>query len=103
LTLFPNTTLFRSRREKYADCRGEQAASIRANANQALAEGRPLKRFTGVILDADQTAYDLDWREGDIVTVTYRGQQYETMVRAVEILLTKEGQDIVRGRVEVIE
>jgi len=93
-----------NRREKFADARNETTSNGVANkAEEVLNESRPLKRFTGSLLDTPQARYGVDWFFGDKVEISYRGIQFQGIVKALRIKMDKEGNEIITAKVEVTD
>jgi len=91
-----------NRREKFADARNETTANGVANKAEAvLNDNKPLKRFTGTLLDTPQSRYGVDWFFGDKVEVSYRGIQFQGIIKALKIKLDREGNEIITAKVEV--
>ena len=98
-----NRSLF-GRREAFQDARGEDSANGRtASANARLAEGRPRVKFSGKIVDSEGTKYGLHWRFGDKLSAIYRGQQYDGVVKAVEVKVDSTGKEEIEARLETVE
>lgn len=92
-----------NRREKFADARNESSTDGVVNkAEEVLQENRPLKRFTGKLLDTPQARYGVDWFFGDKVEISYRGIQFQGIAKALKIKLDKEGNEIFYVKVEVL-
>jgi hypothetical protein len=90
------------RREGFADARNQKTeAGITAQANKLLAEGRPVKRFGGRILDSGEYRYGIDWDFGDMVTAEYRGKQFDATISTVHIRVDEFGQEHLDCRLEV--
>jgi len=91
-----------NRRERFADARNETTSNGVANAaEEILNEYRPLKRFTGYLLDTPQSRYGVDWFFGDKVEVSYRGIQMQGIVKALKIKLDKDGNEYIDAKVEI--
>lgn len=92
-----------NRREAFADARNETTtAGLNAKGDAALQASRPRLRFSGALLDSEQTRYGIDWSFGDKVTVEYRGFQFSGMIRAVRLELSEDGEDTVDCKVEAV-
>ena len=51
--------------------------------NTLLNEGKPKNIFSGRIVDAPGCLYGREWGFGDLLTISYLGQQYSVMVKAI--------------------
>jgi hypothetical protein len=92
-----------NRREVFADARNETlVAGVTGKAFAALKAGRPRMRFSGSLLDTEQTRYGIDWSFGDKVTVEYRGIQFSGMIRAVRLELNEDGDETVDCKIEAV-
>lgn len=90
-----------NRREVFVDARNETStAGLTAKGDAALQASRPRLRFSGALLDTEQTRYGIDWQFGDKVTVEYRGFQFGGMIRAVRLELNDDGDETVDCKVE---
>lgn len=87
-----------NRREGFKDSRNESStAGVTAAGNAMLAEKRPRERFTGKLVDTAETPYGSGWRLGDKVSVSYRGRQFDDIIRARYIRVTSQGQEEIKG------
>lgn len=90
------------RREAFIDARNESAtAGVTAKAYGRLDAGKPRLIFTGILLSTAQAVYGTDWAFGDRVFVTYRGTQYEALVRAVTGKIDTSGNETIEAYCEV--
>jgi hypothetical protein len=91
-----------NRREAFADARDmETSAGVTDKADQALIKGGGIVSFSASLLDTDTTAFGRDWNFGDRVIVTYRGADYEGLIKAVIASMDDEGVELIETRVEV--
>jgi hypothetical protein len=89
------------RMEGYADARNQDAANgVREKARALLAVGEPIRRFGSVPLDTEGTRFGRDWNFGDRIRTRYRGQEFDAIVRAVQISLNDSGAETIRARLE---
>jgi hypothetical protein len=92
-----------NRREAFADARNEDTVNgVTAKGNEVLEAGRPRMRFSGTLLDTEQTRYGIDWDFGDRVTAMYQGLQFDGMIRAVRLELSVDGEETVDCKVEAV-
>lgn len=88
--------------EDWQDARNEDSdAGVQDAARSRLASGRPRVRFIGVLRDMPSSRYGVEWDFGDRVTVAYRGQQYDGMIRSVVIGVDNQAVETIDARVEV--
>jgi len=91
-----------NRREYFRDARHEATdAGVTAEAQAALAQGRPKRRFSGVLSSNMGARYGIDWDWRDRVTVEYQKEQFDGLIRTVEIAVDDEGKETLGGRIEV--
>lgn len=76
---------------------------VTASANQALAEGRPRRRFSAQLIDSVGTRYGLHYNFGDRVTAEYRGHQYDCLVRSIRAQVEDTGKETLEIRLEMDE
>ncbi len=92
------------RREVFADARNVPSSTgVAGVAQQYLSDRRPRLRFMGTILDVPSTHYGVHWRHGDMVSAFYYGQQYDCLVRSVEVWVDEEGHETIDSRLEITE
>ena len=91
-----------NRREAFRDARHEAtAAGVEDEAQARLAEGRPKRRFAGILISTPTTRYGTDWNLGDRCGISYAGQQFDGLIRAISGSVNREGFERVEARVEV--
>ena len=91
-----------NRREGFADARNESTtAGVTAKGNEVLAAGRPRLRFSASLKDTELARYGMEWEFGDRVTASYRGRQFDGMIKAVTIGV--DGDESIGARIEVEE
>lgn len=89
-------------REAFADARNESSENgVTAKGYDRLNEGRPIKTFSGQILDSPSARYGTHWGFGDKLTCEYRGVHYDVLVNAVSISLASDGSSSITARFEV--
>ncbi|MDO8683473.1 MAG: hypothetical protein Q7N50_08330 [Armatimonadota bacterium] len=90
-----------ARREGFADAREQTTSTgVSSKAYELLAERRPRLRFSGRILSVPGSLYGVHWRHGDRVSAVYYGQQYDALVRSVEVSVTEDGEENISTRLE---
>ncbi|MBI2934666.1 MAG: hypothetical protein HYY29_03745 [Chloroflexi bacterium] len=90
-----------ARREGFADARQYTSSSkVQSAAYELLTDKRPRLRFSGRILDVPGTQYGVHWRHGDRVSAMYYGQQYDALIRNVQVWLDKDGHETITTRLE---
>lgn len=93
-----------NRREVFVDARNEDSTEgVTARANAALADGRPVVRFSGTLLDSEQARYGIDWEYGDKVPATYMGINFSGIVRSVTMNVNGMKKESIQARLEVVE
>ena len=91
-----------NRREIMTDGRHlSDSTGLTDRGQGALEKGRPLIRFSGLLLDTPQTRYGIDWNYGDKVTAWYKGDQFDGMVKALQITVDQYGKETLEARLEV--
>jgi hypothetical protein len=63
----------------------ESADSVLAAGRAAAEEKRPVERYGGRIREGRNARFGIDWDYGDLVVARYRGDYFNTIVRAVQI------------------
>ena len=76
-------------------------AAVLSRGNAYLEQYRPLRSFSGNLLDTQQSRYGIDWQFGDRVTAQYGGQEFDCMVDAVVFTVDELGQETLEARAEV--
>ncbi len=93
-----------NRCETFVDAREETTdAGVDARAEAGLREGRPRRVFGGAVRETDQARLGVEWNFGDLLTATYRRQQYPAMVRALAVQVDTKGKETVTARLEVTD
>lgn len=91
-----------NRREAFADARNESSEDgVTAKGYDRLNEGRPVRTFSGQILDSPAARYGVHWGFGDKLTCEYRGVHYDVLVNAVSISLASDGSSSITAKFEV--
>jgi hypothetical protein len=91
-----------NRREIVADARtSETSAAVLAVARSKLAEGKPIQKFTGTLMDAPGYRFGVDWDFGYRVKAEVDWQSYTPIVAAATILLT-QGREHIKVGLEYI-
>ena len=83
-----------------------QAASpedVDAAANARLMERRPVRTLTAQAMDTDGSTFGRDWNWGDRVTARFLGQEFEAIIRQVEISLSGNGRETIDAPIEAVE
>lgn len=98
-----------NRREDFVDARdienvdqdagGETVALLTARGNQRINETRPRVYVSGTVRSTEHTLYGRDWKDGDRVTVSGLGVQFDAIIRVVNVQKGGDG-DRVTGLVE---
>jgi hypothetical protein len=81
------------------ECKTE--AEVQGKVKSALDNGKPKMRFSGTLLEGDNTRYGLEWEYGDWVSCSYIGQDFDGMVKAVQISVDDMGGETIDARFEV--
>lgn len=74
---------------------------VTAAANRRLAQGEPWLEFSGRLLDTPLAPYG-EWRWGDKVSASYKGQSYDCLVRSIRVNVEREGGEHIDSRLELI-
>lgn len=91
-----------NRRDIFQDAREEVTVQGVANrAFERMQAGRPRIFFSGNLLDTPQSRYGVDWGFGDKVTARYRGQEFDGIVRTIQVTVDDSGRESLRARLEV--
>jgi hypothetical protein len=99
LTAAEPTSLGRT--EISSDARNEGfTAMLYASAAATLQEARALKHFEGEALSVPGSVYGTDWKFGDYVTASFRGRQFDCIIRAVAVSLNQNRQEEVSALLE---
>jgi len=92
-----------NRREGFADARHvNDNANLTEEGQQRLSEMRPRVRFSGKLLDSEQTPYRF-WLLGDKVTVYYLGRELDVLIRSVYFRVNRSGSEDVLVDVEAVD
>jgi hypothetical protein len=60
-------------------------ASLQAEADQALRDGRPFSPFAGTLVDTEGTRYGRDWAFGDKIVAEFEGSSFACKVDALRV------------------
>lgn len=92
-----------NRCEGFAYAAYSQAANAaRDAARQKLAEGEPKVLFTGKAIDTEGTRFGKHWNWGDKVTARFLGQDYESIIRKVQLTLDADRHETIDARLEYV-
>jgi hypothetical protein len=92
-----------NRREGFKDARNvDNRGNLEDEGEMRLAEMRPRIRFSGKLLDTEQSPYGT-WRLGDKVTVFYLGLQLDVIIRAVYFRISRNGAEDIMVNVEAVD
>lgn len=84
-----------NRCEAFADARNQSPDNaIRESGRAVLEEGRPVRIFKGRPLDTAGTRFGLDWNFGDKVRTRYRGFEFDSIIRTINISVHGRGEEI---------
>jgi hypothetical protein len=90
-----------NRREGFKDARSEATTNgVTAMGNALLAEMRPRERFSGQIVDTEETPYGRAWHFGDRVSAVYIGRQFDEIIRTVYVSVNEGGREIIKGSLD---
>jgi hypothetical protein len=90
------------RSEKFSDARNDSStAGVLNTAKAGLIESRPAKSFSATIVDSDRARYGREWWFGDRVTASYRGNQFDCLIRAVNGSVESSGLEKIDARLEL--
>ena len=91
-----------NRRDIFQDAREEVTVLGVANrAFERMQAGRPRLFFSGDLRDTPQSRYGVDWGFGDKATARYRNQEFDGIVRTIQITVDDSGREDLRARLEV--
>jgi hypothetical protein len=78
--------------------------AVTAAAQDELTRRRAIVKFTGAIYATPLTPYGgiQGWNLGDTVTVNYAGVQLDVLIRAVNVKVTENDEEIINARVEAV-
>lgn len=92
-----------NRREKFADARNESTtAGVTAKGNAELEAGAPVIRAGGILQDAPNSVFGVDWNLGDKVIVEYRGYIYDAIIKQVQVDYSAEAGEVIAGSFEIV-
>jgi hypothetical protein len=95
-----NASVF-NRRELFHDARNSDTlASVVSEGKARMAQSTPLLRFIGDVRSTPATRYGVDWKLGDRVTVSYKGQQFDSVINAVRVRVDGQAHETVTAKVE---
>jgi hypothetical protein len=90
------------RSELFMDARNDSTeAGVTNTAKAGVIEHRPAKNFTATIVDTDRARYGRDWYFGDRVTASYRGLQFDCLIRALSGSVDSGGNEQINARLEL--
>jgi len=75
-------------------------AALTGAGNDALSKYRPTTRFTGALVDTPESRYGVHWRLGDRVTASFRGRQFDVIIRAVQVSVNQAGNESIVAKLE---
>lgn len=87
-------------REGFIDARNAHAGELQSEANQMLREYRPIRRFTGEVVDTEWSRYGVHWNAGDRVIADYLGIQFPCFIASVHVRVDGDGRETIIGRLE---
>ncbi len=83
-----------NRRELAISFSGQDNTGGTGSREAKLNENKPKRNFSGRIVDAPGCLYGREWGHGDEITVSYLGQQYDVMVKAISAEYGEDGERI---------
>jgi hypothetical protein len=87
--------------EAFANANNTDVANaIREEGREKLETGRPVEKFSAIPVDTKGSRYGIHWNFGDRVLARYLGHEFETIVRAVTIILNERGKEDIRSRLD---
>lgn len=90
-----------NRCEMFVDARNEtSSAAITDKADAEVKNGKPRIKFTGTLLDTNQSRFGIDWDFGDKITCSYRGLTIDGYVKAMTISVDGNGAEYIDAQVE---
>lgn len=78
-------------------------AALVDRADSLVTAGRPRQTLTGDLVSTERTQYGRDWQLGDLVNISFDGQQYTALIRAVNVSVDGNRRETVTGAFEIIE
>jgi hypothetical protein len=83
------------------DARNEGGTSGLISATAAaMQDVRAVKHFQGEALSVPGSIYGLDWNFGDYVTASFRGRQFECIIRAIAVRLNQSRSEDISALLE---
>lgn len=90
-----------ARAELFLDARHEANGNALLDIAEAeLIAQRGTRRFSTQIQEAPGTIYGVDWSFGDRVTATFDGEQFDCLIRAVEVKVDGNGKEQITATLE---
>ena len=84
-----------NRCEGFADARNQTSDDgVREAGRATLEEGKPKISFSATLIDTEGTRFGRNWNYGDRVTTQYKNIQFSSIIRAVTISVSKDGEKI---------
>jgi hypothetical protein len=84
-----------NRREAFINASNQTTTDgLTATAQALLDQKRPTKRFTGTLISNEQAPYNDLWGLGDKVSVAYKNERMDAVVRQVQVKVTPETENI---------
>ena len=75
---------------------------VRETGRVALEEGRPIIRFGGIPMDTKGSRFGVKWDFGYKVRTKFRGEEFDTIIRAVTLSVNSSGVEKIQARLEYI-
>jgi len=84
-----------ARQERFADAR-QSATLLQVEdlGRTVLLQSEARQRFVGDLLDVANCRFGVDWRLGDRVSASFAGQQFDCLIRTVDIRVDARGEQI---------
>ena len=93
-----------NRREAFVDARNEEDNDgVLAEAENYIAEEKPVITFQADILDTSQARFGVDWFFGDKITCGYIGRDFDGMINAMSVKVNNSGEENITVRIKVEE
>jgi len=91
-----------ARRQVFVNASNEiTTTGVLAQANETLSKSRAVRSFTASIVETPAARYQTHWGNGDLITISYRGIQFDVLIRTVEIKHDSGGEEI-SAKVEMV-
>lgn len=90
-----------NRRESFVDASNLTKLEVQSKAREALEAGKPTVRFSGTLLEGENSQYGVHWNFGDWVSATFCGRTFMGMVKAIRIDVDANGNESIQARLEV--